>query len=208
MNNRFHDLSKEKQMRVINAGLEVFSKNDYKHAVTDDIACNAGISKGLLFYYFHNKQELYVFLINYVMKLTEKYVLDDKFKEITDFFELLEYASMQKIKVINKFPYLIDFVMKAYYSSRSSKDNTLAKMLNTSPDNKLYEKYFLNINKSKFKNPDKDMQTVMQMMLWMGEGYLLEQQRMGTKTDIYDFAAKFKEWSIIFKQAYYKEEYL
>ncbi|WP_432764423.1 TetR/AcrR family transcriptional regulator [Hungatella hathewayi] len=56
MNEQFYDLPQEKQMRIINAGLEVFSKNDYKHAVTDEIARKAGISKGLLFYYFHNKK--------------------------------------------------------------------------------------------------------------------------------------------------------
>lgn len=208
MNKRFHDLSKEKQMRVINAGLEVFSANEYKHAVTDDIASSAGISKGLLFYYFHNKQELYNFLVSYVIKLTEKHVITDKFADITDFFELLEYASLQKVKIINKFPYLIDFAMKAYFSSRSGKDNPLAKLLDSGPDNKMYDKYFVNIDKTKFKNPDKDMHTIMQMMSWMGEGYLLERQRKGKKIDINDFVAKFKEWSALFKQAYYKEEFL
>ena len=38
MNEQFYELPQEKQMRIINAALEVFAQNDYKHAVTDEIA--------------------------------------------------------------------------------------------------------------------------------------------------------------------------
>ena len=69
MNEQFYELPQEKQLRIINAGLEVFSKNDYRHAVTDEIARKAGISKGLLFYYFHNKKSLYLYLFDYCASL-------------------------------------------------------------------------------------------------------------------------------------------
>ena len=42
MNQKFFELNEEKRLAIINAGLEVFSKNDYKHALTDDIAAKAG----------------------------------------------------------------------------------------------------------------------------------------------------------------------
>lgn len=50
-------LSSEKELAIVNASLEVFSQSEYKHAATDEIAHKAGISKGLLFYYFKNKEE-------------------------------------------------------------------------------------------------------------------------------------------------------
>ena len=59
MNEKFLELTEEKQMRIIDAAMEVFGTNEYKHAVTDEIARKAGISKGLLFYYFKNKKSLY-----------------------------------------------------------------------------------------------------------------------------------------------------
>ena len=52
MENKFLELPKEKQLRIINAGMEYFGQYGYKNAKTDDIATKAGISKGLLFYYF------------------------------------------------------------------------------------------------------------------------------------------------------------
>ena len=52
MNNKFFDLKKEKQDRIINAALSVFAKNGYAHASTDEIVREASISNGLLFHYF------------------------------------------------------------------------------------------------------------------------------------------------------------
>ena len=52
MNEKFFELPEEKRLRIINAGFEIFSQSDYRHASTERLAAQAGISKGLLFYYF------------------------------------------------------------------------------------------------------------------------------------------------------------
>lgn len=62
MNEKFLNLSEEKQQKIIDGAIQVFAENDYKHASTDQMAALAGISKGLLFYYFKNKKTLYLFL--------------------------------------------------------------------------------------------------------------------------------------------------
>ena len=86
----------------INAAIEVFSKYDYKHASTDLIAAKAGITKGSLFYYFHNKKELYLYLYDYIMDVMKEQLPDRDILNITDFFELLEYAARQKAKVMEQ----------------------------------------------------------------------------------------------------------
>ena len=55
MNEKFFDLKKEKQDRMINAALKAFALSGYRHASTDDIVREAAISKGLLFHYFESK---------------------------------------------------------------------------------------------------------------------------------------------------------
>lgn len=40
----FSQLPKEKKKRILQAAIEVFAQNDYKHASTDEIASRAGIS--------------------------------------------------------------------------------------------------------------------------------------------------------------------
>ena len=37
MNEKFFDLAREKQDRMINGAIEIFAKNGYKHASTDDM---------------------------------------------------------------------------------------------------------------------------------------------------------------------------
>ena len=76
MNEQFFHLPEEKQQAIINASLEVFATHEYKKASTDDIAAKAGISKGLLFYYFHNKKSLYLFLYDYTKKIVTDQVVD------------------------------------------------------------------------------------------------------------------------------------
>lgn len=63
MNEKFYTLSAEKQRAIINAGYRVFSQNSYKKSPMSEIADAAGISKSLLFHYFHNKRELYLVLL-------------------------------------------------------------------------------------------------------------------------------------------------
>ena len=62
MNEKFFSLPEEKQQAIINAGFRVFSQNTYKKSPVSEVAKEAGISKSLLFYYFRNKKELYLFL--------------------------------------------------------------------------------------------------------------------------------------------------
>ena len=82
------------------AATEVFAKYEYKKASTDLIASKAGVSKGLLFYYFQNKKELYLTVHEYVKQIIREGVADSRLLEITDFFELITYASIKKIKVL------------------------------------------------------------------------------------------------------------
>ena len=61
MNEKFFSLPEEKQLAIINAGYRVFSQNSYKKSPMIEIAAEADISKSLLFYYFRNKKELYLY---------------------------------------------------------------------------------------------------------------------------------------------------
>ena len=69
MNERFFALPEEKQRRIINAGFFVFANNSYRKSPMSEIAGAAGISKALLFHYFKNKRELYLFLWDQARRL-------------------------------------------------------------------------------------------------------------------------------------------
>ncbi len=62
------DVNNEKVKKIINASFEVFSNNDYEKASTNMIVKKADISRGVLYYYFKDKEELYNFLIYFSYK--------------------------------------------------------------------------------------------------------------------------------------------
>lgn len=59
---KFLALPKEKQKAILDGAMQVFGSAPYKKASVGDIAKAAGISKGMVFYYFGSKKELYLFL--------------------------------------------------------------------------------------------------------------------------------------------------
>ena len=114
MNEKFFDLKREKQDRMINAGLKVFAKYGYRHATTDDIVKEAGISKGLLFHYFTNKVGVYVFLMDYSVRFLMLELSRAVKKDTTDFFELYKQIENGKWQVLKNYPYMQAFLDKAF----------------------------------------------------------------------------------------------
>ena len=89
MNPKFYALPQAKQEAIIQAGFRVFGQHTYKKAPMSAIADAAGISKPLLFHYFHNKKELYLFLFDLLVQQTENVLKEGGCYETLDFFELL-----------------------------------------------------------------------------------------------------------------------
>lgn len=110
MNEKFFDLKKEKQDRMINAGLKVFSINGYKHASTDDIVAEAGISKGLLFHYFVSKLGLYTFLHDYSVRFMKLELTTGVSSSASDYFEIRKQIEFAKLQVLKNYPYMQQFL--------------------------------------------------------------------------------------------------
>ena len=111
--NAFDALPENRREAIANAALETFGRNDYKSASTEAIARRAGISKGLLFFYFKNKKELYLSLMEHLTDKVARIVVDDAFYEIDDFFDLLIYAAESKGKVLGAFPHLFGLSIRS-----------------------------------------------------------------------------------------------
>ena len=204
MNEQFFGLPEEKRMRIINAGLEVFGTNEYKRASTDLIAEKAGISKGLLFYYFHNKKSYYIYLYEYVETMIKESVIDTHFSEITDFFELCEYAAEKKCRLLEKNPHIFDFAVRAFYSTNEDVSEEMNKKVSNATDS-IYDCYFKPLGQDKFK-PCINPQEIVQMLTWMTDGYMHEKQRTGIRVSIDDIMSHFRRWSSMFRKLSYKED--
>ena len=110
MNEKFFDLKKEKQDRMINAALKVFAVNGYKHASTDDIVSEAGISKGLLFHYFGSKLGLYTFVHDYSVRFMKLELTTGVSSSAKDYFAIRKQIEFAKMQVLKNYPYMQQFL--------------------------------------------------------------------------------------------------
>ena len=109
INHKFFSLKPEKRERIINAALKEFAKNGYDKASTNEIVKESGISKGSLFNYFISKKELYLLLLDYVVKVIEQMYDEVDWSE-TDFFKRMRQFGLVKFKTYKKFPHVFDFI--------------------------------------------------------------------------------------------------
>ncbi len=203
MNERFFSLPTEKQQAIINAGYRVFSQNSYKNSPMSEIAAAAGISKSLLFHYFHNKKELYMFLWDKCAEITIEYLTKYGCYGQNDLFESMEKGMQAKMEIIRLYPDMANFTIKAFYE----KDSDISAAVQES-----YRKYFnlkadktlLNLNPEQFI-PGLDTRMMYRDMYWACEGYIWEMVQRNN-IDIDEMEKGFSKLINFWKSIYLRKE--
>lgn len=174
MYSKFLNLDKEKQDRIINAAIKEFAQKGYDKASTNEIVKEAGISKGLLFHYFQNKKQLYIFLYEHMIdflleKIAEKINWDEK-----DIFVRYRQIALLKIEIYKVYPEMLNFAKSVYKDSSPAIKmdiNRRAKELLEKSFNKL----FSDIDFSKFKKGI-DIKKAINIINWTIEGFAYQMQ--------------------------------
>ena len=115
MNGKFFTLPEEKQKRIINAAYVVFADSSYQKASMSRIAAAGGISKSLLFHYFHNKKELYLYLWENINRISCEIELK-YYKETTDFFEIMTRKILARCEFMRTAPDEYLFSIRALFA--------------------------------------------------------------------------------------------
>ena len=172
MNPKFYALPKEKQQKILNAGFYVFSHNAYKKSPMSEIAAEAGISKALLFHYFRNKKELYLFLWETCAKITIEEMERSGSYDQTDLFAGMEYGMQAKLRLMRKYPDIGVFAVRAFYE----KDPEICADIQKSMGQYLAAhalKKFQKLDPDDFI-PGIDLEMMYREMYWASEGCLWE----------------------------------
>lgn len=177
MHDSFHALQKEKQRRIINAAMKVFAQSPYAKASTDEIAALAEISKGLLFYHFQNKRDLYCYLYEFSCKTICRKIEETQAMDETDFFERNVKIIRARVQAMTEHPPIFDFAMRAYYETDAAVAGEIRK-INEKILHGSAGKLYGNIDVSKFRNKE-EIGTAVKMIIWIGEGFLKERMARG-----------------------------
>lgn len=176
MNDKFFALPIEKQRRIINAAYRVFSENSYKKAPMSEIAEEGNISKSLLFHYFTNKKDLYMYLWDNACEITTQAIREYKTLDTDDFFEMLRRTLLSKCSVMRDYPYMYAFSLRAYYETDTEiKDSIQGDFNVASKESEML--VIEKIDKSKLRK-DIDIKIMYAEILYAVDGYMLQKYRM------------------------------
>jgi len=114
VNDVLKGLKIEKRDRIINAALDEFAKVGFEKGSTNNIIKAAGISKGSLFHYFNDKQELYDYLIDFTFTNIVTKIKNDLNWDNRDLIERIREIGEIKLVFLENYPSLYNFMAKVY----------------------------------------------------------------------------------------------
>jgi len=191
---KFESLPEEKKKRILNACIKEFAINNYDKASTNNIVANAEISKGILFHYFGNKKNLYLYVFEYAVTFLLQKMQQKLPNPSTDIFEMIIQYGNIKLEVSIEEPYLYAITKKYQHLYENQ-----------------YEKIFNTVDKSKFKN-DVDPIKAIKLIIYFLEGYynsyinIMKEKSLEEVIDIVKKAEKESiEYFEFLKKLLYKE---
>jgi len=198
-------MDEKKRDKIINAAMREFNKG-FKEAHTDDIVKGAGISKGLLFHYFKNKENLYEFVSKYAIDT----VLHEYYEQIDftkrDVLERMWQAILLKVELSYKYPTMFDFLTTAYKENHGGLSTKLyAKVLAEAAPKLLGD-----IDETLFKDGI-DPKMAIDIIRWTQIGYSTSQLDSVNSDSLEDFQkqydrflAEIKDYFDLFRKLFYK----
>ncbi len=168
MFSKFLNLNPEKQSRILNAAMKEFAAKGYENASTNEIVKEAEISKGLLFHYFNNKKQLFLFLYDYCIDIN----MNEFYKKIDlkekDFFARLRQTQCIKMELLNKYPEMFKFIEAANMENSEIKNDL--DNINKEELENASRRIFEEIDISKFKD-DIDINKAINIIMWTFQGF-------------------------------------
>lgn len=208
INPTFNNLDDAKQKRILNAALQEFAENGYEQASTNQIVKQAGIGKGMLFYYFNNKKDLYLYLIDHAINImtTEFFSLIDMTEP--DFIERLKEIARVKSAYLHENPNVSNFIATVFLSDVVELPDNLRIRLaeaKKSGNSMLYD----NIDPTLFRD-DVNVDKAFKLIRWSIEGYQNELMNRfkGEQIALIDmnpYWDDFYEYLDVLKTSFYKK---
>ena len=110
MNDFFENLDDQKKERILNAAIAEFAYKKYEDASTNNIVMSAQIGKGMLFRYFGNKKNLYLYLYQYAREVMDQEVYSRIDMESGNLPMILKQLARLNLETFKRHPSITDFI--------------------------------------------------------------------------------------------------
>lgn len=210
MYKKFEALSEEKQMRILNAAYGEFANKQFKEASTDEIANNAGISKGALFQYFGTKKQLYFYVYKHGYEILSNELYGQANLNNPDLIERLKSIFSIKMNLYFKYPTLFSFLLFSYKMESDKEIRTMMDNDYTAKYTEVIGKVYAEIDYTKFRD-DINKSQIISIINWTIDGYSNSEIANLKRDDLTEekyrsWLKEIDEYMEILKKAFYKED--
>ena len=187
---------KDKPTRIVEACAECVNISGFKKTSVQDICEKAGVAKGLVYYYFKDKEEMmYQTYLYYVEKM--KLYFSGDTSNIDDIFDMVSYSVRSKAKFFKDFPPAWKFMALSKESN-----NKKIREYNDTTSEDLLSKMWKQIDTSKYKGAA-DLNLILKMLGLIAESLI---SKIDKNTDINSLMKEYDSYLETFKKITYKEE--
>ncbi|GEL78196.1 TetR/AcrR family transcriptional regulator [Tenuibacillus multivorans] len=203
----FEDIKEGKKKKIVEAALEEFAEHGYEKASTNRIVYQAGVGKGMLYYYFENKRKLYLYLVkNSLDVIEDQYIKHIDISE-TDVFERMRQIAEFEMRVYSKNYHFFNFMSSVFINEDFVLTDDLKGRIEKLQDEGM-AKLYQNIDFSKFRD-DIDVNKAFKLIQWAINGYQndLINRLKGVNFNHLDFEYymdEFLEYLEVLKIGFYK----
>jgi len=166
---KFMSLETERRDAIMNAALREFASKGFDEASTNVIAKESGVSKPLMFHYVNNKKDFFLFLYDYCMEILEAEYFSKVDVDEKDLFERLRQTSLLKMHVMQKHPWIFDFIRVATLTDSEAVNNELIERRKRVEKNSL-ERFYNDIDTSRFRD-NLNIEKAKELIFWAVGGY-------------------------------------
>ncbi|WP_456276695.1 TetR/AcrR family transcriptional regulator [Bacillus sp. AK128] len=185
--------------------MEQFVQSGYDKASTNEIVKEAQISKGSLFNYFNNKKDLYLYLIDYSLKVLEV-IYDEVDMNERDLFKRISQIGFIKLGIQQKYPLVFDFLKSIQEEQSTEVKSEVERIMGGNLEDGL-KRIYENLDWSKFRE-DIDPEKAFQILNWTMGGFAEIQTKNLSSFDTIglDIINEWESYSSILKRCFYKGE--
>ena len=119
---RFEKLDPEKRDHIIRSAIEVFGQQGLEQTTLQDVASRAGVAKGLLYYYFEDRDDLLATLFEFVQARLNLVLADlPAYHDVESFWQFVERTATNTIQGFAPVSWMVPFLERVMESVSQGK---------------------------------------------------------------------------------------
>jgi TetR/AcrR family transcriptional regulator len=194
--------------KLIEGAIKVFANYGYDKASTTLIAKKAGLSKGLIFHYFGNKDDLYVQTYKSAVRLLATQIVERIDYTEKDLLRRLRKTIELKLRLMKRYPDILTFISEAFLNPPAEHKNILDE-INTFEVEKAFAGFYAGIDYTGFKDGI-DIQMAVETISftlekWADQYYREHLAEIKKTLDFADAMTRLDAFLAFFRKCFYKD---